>query len=411
MILDDGTREGFRPRARTLLRSSGVVLGLASAVPAIAEAPFTVEYVKSWPSGPNQYDLAVASNGDVYVVDINDGDVRSFSPEGVPLARWAPPGTPVGVAIDRHGVVHVAGGGVIRRYSADGIFLSSVPVAAPTRGVAVDTSGNLYTASGGPGDTDTTACVRKYDVTGRYLLRFPAPDPVMFHVADDGSVFVTNGGQHHGAGNVAPLIQKFSPAGELVAETTGNGDCDRFHILWGITGDGRGNVAAMNIRWPAPEGTPNLNLFSDSLRCIQAWRLQPPPGDPDPGTFLDIAFDGAGHFYLADTFHQRIVKYRYARVVPPAPPLFTLAPVRPNPSAGAVRFEFTTRVDGPAQLDVHDVAGRRLRRWEWTMLAAGPHRVDWDGRDDTGRSVGPGVVHYRLTSNGARLVDRLVQLR
>ena len=43
----------------------------------------------------------------------------------------------------------------------------------------------------------------------------------------------------------------------------------------------------------------------------------------------------------------------------------------------------------------------------------GEHRVDWDGRDQDGRALGPGMYFYRLTVDGraseARRAVRLGQ--
>jgi flagellar hook assembly protein FlgD len=48
------------------------------------------------------------------------------------------------------------------------------------------------------------------------------------------------------------------------------------------------------------------------------------------------------------------------------------------------------------RLDVLDVRGRLARRLLDTRTGAGPHRLSWDGRDESGREAGAGVYFVRL---------------
>ena len=92
--------------------------------------------------------------------------------------------------------------------------------------------------------------------------------------------------------------------------------------------------------------------------------------------------------------------------------LFSLAGARltlalgaaPNPSRGAVAF--SRAGTAPAALEVFDVAGRRLATLRPTTGADGGQRWSWDGRDDSGRRVGPGVVFARASdgSGTARVI-------
>jgi len=102
----------------------------------------------------------------------------------------------------------------------------------------------------------------------------------------------------------------------------------------------------------------------------------------------------------------------------------------PNPRTGLVNtcIWFDVAQGGAVQLDVFDLRGRRVRR-----LAPGPlvpttldpghygrppgdvptscdPRFAWDGRDDTGAFVRPGVYLYRLSAPGFRDAKRIVFL-
>jgi len=99
-------------------------------------------------------------------------------------------------------------------------------------------------------------------------------------------------------------------------------------------------------------------------------------------------------------------------------PLALLGPARPaiwlagaNPARVESRIGVRLPADGPARLDVFDLAGRRVR----TLLdgAAGPgaseHR--WDLRDAAGRRVSAGVYFVRLSTPGRSVGERVVVLR
>jgi hypothetical protein len=91
------------------------------------------------------------------------------------------------------------------------------------------------------------------------------------------------------------------------------------------------------------------------------------------------------------------------------PPLgASLAPPHPNPTRGEAWIELQAGGAGDLRLAILDAAGRRVR-----TLLSGPHgpgarRVRWDGRDDRGARVAPGIYFVRLEAegrvHGARLV-------
>ncbi|MCA9753213.1 MAG: S8 family serine peptidase, partial [Gemmatimonadetes bacterium] len=59
--------------------------------------------------------------------------------------------------------------------------------------------------------------------------------------------------------------------------------------------------------------------------------------------------------------------------------------VAPNPFAGETSISFTLEREAAVATAIFDVAGRLVRATSAERLAAGPHRHDWDGRDESGR--------------------------
>jgi hypothetical protein len=69
-----------------------------------------------------------------------------------------------------------------------------------------------------------------------------------------------------------------------------------------------------------------------------------------------------------------------------------------NPARGGVSLELDMPARGEAEIQVHDVRGARVRMLGRQSLAPGRHVIRWDGADDAGRSVEPGVYFVRVLS-------------
>lgn len=82
----------------------------------------------------------------------------------------------------------------------------------------------------------------------------------------------------------------------------------------------------------------------------------------------------------------------------------------PNPSVSGVTFLLGSPVAGEQSLLVSDVAGRIVRRFGRAELAAGPRSVPWDGRDDAGRALAPGVYLARYRTPAGERALRFVRL-
>ena len=65
---------------------------------------------------------------------------------------------------------------------------------------------------------------------------------------------------------------------------------------------------------------------------------------------------------------------------------------------------------GDVDLTIYNVLGQSVRH-VWTgPLAAGEHRLTWDGRDRQGRSVAAGVYLYRLQVGDQMRLRKMVKL-
>jgi hypothetical protein len=87
--------------------------------------------------------------------------------------------------------------------------------------------------------------------------------------------------------------------------------------------------------------------------------------------------------------------------------------VSPNPSRGAsgarqVALSFELPEAGAIELAIYDMSGRRIATPARGTHDAGTHRATWDGRDESGTDVRPGVYFARLDHASGSTTARIV---
>jgi flagellar hook capping protein FlgD len=94
--------------------------------------------------------------------------------------------------------------------------------------------------------------------------------------------------------------------------------------------------------------------------------------------------------------------------MPPLAGLRLLA--EPNPSRGAITFAVESDASGAQVLEVHDVAGRMVRRLSSGWQEGGARRVAWDGTDASGGRLPAGIylVTLRAGSRSAHVRVALI---
>lgn len=68
----------------------------------------------------------------------------------------------------------------------------------------------------------------------------------------------------------------------------------------------------------------------------------------------------------------------------------------PNPFGPHTTVRFSVAAPSRVELAIFTAEGRRVRTVLNSSLPAGRQQIDWDGRDDAGRELGPGVYFGRL---------------
>jgi glucose/arabinose dehydrogenase len=158
---------------------------------------------------------------------------------------------------------------------------------------------------------------------------------------------------------------------------------------------GSGSTWALAATVP---GQPSATDWGQGFGGVSDWMIGP---------------DGAIWYCLQSPGDIRRIRYTGALSVPPsAGGAIEFAPPRPSPAIGAVTLRYTLPGAARVSLAVFDAGGRRVRVLE-PAQQKGPDRYDvrWDGTDDAGRSVRPGIYFARLEVSGRALERRIALLR
>lgn len=315
----------------------------------------------------------IASNsvGTLYAADLLNQRIQVFDPSGTYTNQWSVFGRgstrfsyPSCVAVDDSGYVYVvenmSPGARLEKFRADGTFgsawdLSSGAIVlnnANPYGIALDANRVLYVSDFG------AHCLKRFSPSGDYLGTWPPTGsggagslgfPSAVAIDSLGRVFVTD----------AATIRVFSAAGDPL------------------------------VNWVAPAG---------------------PSG---AASLVALTLDSAGNLYVCDWRNRQVLKYG-----PTIDPLavnggttaFALQAPVPNPFTLRTKISFRLPDHSRASLSIFDVLGRRVRSWRWNALSPGSHEVEWDGRNESGDRVAPGVYLTRLETLGNVAEGRLVRL-
>lgn len=129
------------------------------------------------------------------------------------------------------------------------------------------------------------------------------------------------------------------------------------------------------------------------------WRL--PEGHP--------ASARVGAFTGADALPEPRDLHPGTRRAADAPAL--LGPAVPNPSAPSTSIRFLVPEPSLVDLGVYNVVGERVRTLPAGDLPAGEHERTWDGRDDRGEELPPGIYFVRILVGTSMESRRVVLVR
>ena len=175
-----------------------------------------------------------------------------------------------------------------------------------------------------------------------------------------------------------------------------------------VGGQSRGNLAQVDTAQAATPTAFNAPTWSFQTVFLLGADL--------PGVF-DLT-EAGGNLYASGLFtsilskpHSAIAGMSTSTVGVEPPPLAGLAlRATPNPSRAGQSLQFTLRATGAVRIEIHDVAGRLVRRFEPGTLPAGPNRIAWDGLGEGGKRLPPGVFFVTLETATQRSRAKALRL-
>jgi flagellar hook assembly protein FlgD len=88
-----------------------------------------------------------------------------------------------------------------------------------------------------------------------------------------------------------------------------------------------------------------------------------------------------------------------------------LKPSFPNPFSQTTRIPFDLGQTQPVRVAIYSITGQLIASLAHREMSAGSHEITWDGRDDSGRVVPPGVYFCRIETGLRIETSRIVIVR
>jgi len=344
----------------------------------------------------NINNIAVDTNGNIYVVDRGNHYIRKITPVGVvtTLAGSGATGNadgigtaasfnnPIAIAVDATGNVYVAdtSNHRIRKITPSGVvttiagstsgFVNGTGTAAKfsfPQGIAVDNTGNIFV-----GDRDNLR-IRKIDATGvvttfagsgTYATTNGAGTSASFQtifgmtIDNSGNIYVSQN-DNHVIRKITPsaVVTTFAGTAGSTGSANGTGTTANFNVPCGLACDASGNIYVADrnnhtIRkiTPAGEvttfaGITGASGFNDG--SITTAKFQSP---------LGVGVNTSGIVYVGDTGNNTIRKIAEASLSSEDFEATTKVSVYPNPSNGVFNLE----AQNNATVTVFDMLGKQI---------------------------------------------------
>jgi hypothetical protein len=142
--------------------------------------------------------------------------------------------------------------------------------------------------------------------------------------------------------------------------------------------------------YPASRGS--LSVYGDSVDYTLYW-------DEDGDGLID------------DWIEPEVTSSVETRPADANPEAIEISVAGPNPFSGTVVASVSMRHPGPMFADVYDVTGRRVRSLFAGRIGPGAHRIEWNGRKESGTQAASGVYFIRFRANAVTESVRVVLLR
>lgn len=132
-----------------------------------------------------------------------------------------------------------------------------------------------------------------------------------------------------------------------------------------------------------------------------------------------MILDSHNNLLFVGTSSEGVFRYDIATDIKPviaAPVLPTelrLLPNFPNPfnPTTTINYEIPINMTSPIRLKIYNVTGQLMKNLVDEIQAAGSHKIDWDGTDDSGKAVSSGVYICILQVGNSKAIRKITLIR
>ncbi len=311
-------------------------------------------------------DVAVAANGDLWVVDRANNRIQRFNSSGQYVSQFGSLGSgngqfnrPTSIAIDTLGNLRVAdaNNNRIQKFDASGTFVKAIGSYgtglgkfSQPEGIAADAKGNIWVA-----DT-LNRRVQKLTAGGIFLLQFGSQGSGNGQFGEANSIDIGPGGRVWVADRVNNRISQFTEAGAYVQKfgAAGSGD-GQFNQPYVVEVDSRGNV------WVGDQGNHRIQQFTEAGAYVgQFGTAGSGNGQFSLAYPMGIAVDNKGGIWVTDVSNHRIQKW----VLPAYRPKFNAAYGSYGSGDGQFGWAADVAVDSEGHIWVADNFKHRVQQFK-----------------------------------------------
>jgi hypothetical protein len=294
------------------------------------------------------------------------------------------------------------------------------------------TSVGLSDSGGNQGDTHTLSLPFPFQYYGKSFTRVSICSNGWLAM---GSTYITN--YHNwnipGAGAppnmIAPMWDDLYQNGSDQVYYLSDAANHRYIVQWSRLRNGGGNHATSNFEvilydpayYPTATGDGIIDFQYDTFSNVDYEQMYSTVGIENEDQTDGVMYSYFNYYNAGGTTITpgRAIRFMTLEVTNPAgaggeatPLRLALHPARPNPfGAGGTTLLLDLPRAGEVRLGIFDAAGRRVRALADGRMAAGPHRVAWNGCDDADRPVGAGVYFSVLEIGEKRITRPLTLVR
>jgi hypothetical protein len=197
-----------------------------------------------------------------------------------------------------------------------------------------------------------------------------------------------------------------------------------------VTAPGTGNVwnvgSSHDITWVAANGPitrdsivysydngATWNFLNKSTGYRTSYTWNPIPNTPDTNCYVRVfSWNAVGStFGNSGKFEIRVGSGIAQPENSVLPLVFALNQPYPNPLASGAQIRYALPQAAQVELRIYDVAGTLVRRLVDGNQLAGYRSAYWNGCDDRGRTVAPGVYYCRFRAGDFLAAQKLVVRR